>query len=97
MNNSVLIPIDLVCLHYEVKTEFVLSLQEYGLLNIVQTEEGIAIYEEQLGTLQKVLRLHNELDINREGIEVVFQLLHKIDNLEEQVRSLKSHLAIYEE
>lgn len=96
MSNSVLIPIDLICLHYEVKSEFVLSLQEYGLLNIVQTNDGIAVYEEQLSTLQKVLRLHNELELNREGIEVVFELLHKMENLEIQVRSLKSRLALYE-
>jgi hypothetical protein len=43
-----------------------------------------------------MIRIHKELDINTEGIDVVFNLLQKIDTLQNELISTKNRLRLYE-
>ena len=40
--------------------------------------------------------MHYDLDINLEGIEVINNLLSRVNNLQEELMLLKSKLKIYE-
>ena len=40
--------------------------------------------------------MHQELDVNIEGIDVVFNLLQKIDTLQKELTALKNRLNLYE-
>ena len=40
--------------------------------------------------------MHQELDVNIEGIDVVFNLLQKIDDLQNELISVKNRLRLYE-
>jgi len=44
----------------------------------------------------KNLRLHNELNVNLEGIDVVLNLLKKKRVLRDEVNALKNRLRLYE-
>ena len=43
-----------------------------------------------------MIRLHHELNVNIEGIDVVFNLLQQQLKLKEEVNTLKNKLQIYE-
>jgi hypothetical protein len=43
-----------------------------------------------------MIRMHQELDVNIEGIDVVFNLLQKIDGLQNELTALKNRLRLYE-
>ena len=43
-----------------------------------------------------MIRLHNELNVNIEGIDVVFNLLEKEKELREELNALKNKLKLYE-
>ena len=64
MENNRLIALQQLCEVYEIEVSFVYSLREYGLIQIVELEEGEFVEEEHLSDIEKLMRLHYDLDIN---------------------------------
>lgn len=75
-----LIPASELCLHYQVEMTFIHSLQEYGLLETVVQEEAVYVPASSLCALEKIMRLHFELNINFEGIDVILHLLERLQD-----------------
>jgi len=95
MENN-LIAITTLCTHYEIEFSFIDALQKTGLIQIVIIEQNQFIHEDKISDLEKMIRLHNELNVNIEGIDVVFNLLEKEKALREELNILKNRLRIYE-
>jgi hypothetical protein len=79
-----------------VDTAFFLTLEERGLINIIRIEQEIYIDIIELPRLEKISRLHDELEINVEGIEAITHLLERIENLQSEIASLENRLRLYE-
>lgn len=94
MENRTLIKIDHFCKHHEVESSFINALQERGLIQLVAVEKEIYIPEEHLPIAEKIIRLHYDLEINLEGIEVVFNLLKQINDLQEELTISKNKLRL---
>ena len=88
--NKQLILVEHFCTWHEVSPMFVQSLQEYGLVNIVLLDEKEYFEEEQLPEIEKMTRLHYEMDVNIEGIEVINNLLEKIHSLQNEIKKLNN-------
>jgi hypothetical protein len=84
------------CQHHNVQKSFLQSLQEHGLVEIKSVEQQESITEEQLPLLEKIVRLHCDMDINIEGIETIVHLLSRVQSMQEQIRALQNRLTIYE-
>lgn len=89
MENRKLILIETLCTHYEIEASFFDSLEEIGLIILVRENEETYIPEEKVTDLEKVLRLHKELDVNLEGIDVIFNLLRKVELLQTELAHAK--------
>ena len=50
----------------------------------------------QLTTLEKLVRLYYEMDINLEGIEAITFLLQKVEDMQHEITGLKNRLRLYE-
>jgi chaperone modulatory protein CbpM len=96
MNMENLIPIPELCLHYTVDLSFFTNLSEMGLLEIKTIESKQYIDSDAIYEIEKMIRMHQELDVNIEGIDVVFNLLQKIDGLQNELTALKNRLRLYE-
>ncbi|MEZ4805825.1 MAG: chaperone modulator CbpM [Bacteroidia bacterium] len=46
--------------------------------------------------LEKILRLHRDLNVNIEALDVVLNLLNKIDELQLEVNQLNNRLRLHE-
>lgn len=90
METTDLIPVDLFCEHHQVEMSFIYSLQQHGLIETILIEEKQCISADELQKLEKMTRLYYDLDINIEGIETVFHLLEKIENLQNEIRYIKN-------
>ena len=90
------IPIDLFCRQHCVAVSFINSLQEFGLIEITTIREVEYIPVSQLVETEKLIRLHNELAINLEGIDVITHLLHRIRMMQEEIRGLKNTLDLFD-
>lgn len=97
MDNQEFILIETFCQQYELEISFINSLQDYGLIEVVQVDKVNCISVNQLVEVEKIVRLHKDLEINNEGIDVVLQLLQKINNMQHEIVLLKNKLSLYED
>jgi chaperone modulatory protein CbpM len=97
MEQQEYIPLDVFCRHHHIETSFIHSLQEFGLIEIAEVEQRRYLPLSQLTEAEKLVRLHNELEINTAGIDVVTHLLQRIQNMQEKIRLLKNRLRLYED
>lgn len=84
------------CDSHEIELSFLSSLNEFGLIDIILIEEKKLIAESQLPKLEKLVRLHYDLQINLEGIDAIANLLERINGIQEENTILKNRLRLYE-
>ncbi len=96
MENKNLIRIAHFCNCYEIEFSFINTLQERGLIEVVVIENEKYISEEHLPEVEKMMRLHYEMDINMEGIEAVFNLLKQINDLQQELTAAKNKLKLFD-
>jgi hypothetical protein len=92
-----LISITEFCIHQNIEISFVSSLHEYGLIQIETVEQSPYISVNDLNRLEKMVRLHYDLDINLEGIETITNLLDRMDDMHREIVALKNRLRLYED
>ena len=97
MNTSHLIPIQTICNYYKVEMSFFNKLNDIGLIEIVTIEESPFIYQDKMNEIEKMIRMYDELDVNIEGIDIVFNLLQKIDDMQNELIDVHNRLRFYEE
>ena len=96
MNLENLVTTDEICTRYKVELTFISSLQESGLIEIVTVEQTQYIHCDKMGDLEKLMRLHFDLEINLEGLEAIHHLLQQLRELQQQNIELRNRLNLYE-
>jgi hypothetical protein len=96
METQELIIIEVFCTQYNVELALIDELNEFGLIEVVQDNGMKYIHVDKLPEVERVIRFHNELNINKEGIEVILNLLNRIDKISQQRRYLQDKLKLYE-
>jgi hypothetical protein len=92
MEDQKLVLVQTLCIYYELEASFFESLEEIGLIILVRENEEVYVPEAEVTDLEKVLRLQKELDINLEGIDVIFNLLGKVESLQTELTLAKQRL-----
>lgn len=85
------------CSCHQIDYSFIESLNEYGLVRITTIEETSVLDRDQVREVERMVRLHYDLDINLEGIDAISHLLRRVSGLQNEVRILQNRLRRYEE
>lgn len=96
METKDLILIEQFCTHHDVEFSFINSLHEFGLIEVVELNDAKYLANEQLRDVEKMIRLHYELDINMEGIDAISNLLKQIDNLQKELITTQNKLRLFD-
>ncbi|RYD88394.1 MAG: MerR family transcriptional regulator [Sphingobacteriales bacterium] len=96
MTTENLIAASKFCNYHRIEYTFISSLHEAGLIEITVIEQETFIPEHQLQRLEKMINLHQELEINIAGIEAITHLLERIEGMQQEMLKLKNKLNIYE-
>lgn len=96
MQPADMIPATEFCVHHKIELSFIHLLEQHGMIETVVIEECVFLPISELDRLEKIIRLHFELDINLEGIETINHLLQRITNMQEQIVSLSNRLKAWE-
>jgi hypothetical protein len=96
MRTDNLILLKTVSSHYQLELSFFTHLHDLGLIEIEVMEQSSYIHENQIHNLERMIRMHHELEVNPEGIDVVFNLLQKIERLQKDLNTTKNRLRLYE-
>ena len=96
MNKGKMIPVNQFCASHNIEISFISSLQDAGLIRITSLEANDYIYESYLTELEKMVYFHYDLGINLEGIETIINLLHQIDDMQNEINLLRNRLRFFE-
>ncbi len=96
METKDFIPVIKLCSHYKVEVSFFNKLNEVGLIEIIKIEKISCLHQDRINDVEKMIRLHHELNVNIEGIDIVFNLLQKMENLQSELNTLQNRLRLYE-
>ncbi|BDW93552.1 chaperone modulator CbpM [Allomuricauda sp. XS_ASV26] len=92
MKKENFISIKTFCENHGVGESFIYSMYEYEILQVQQEKEAGMLHLDDLPLLEKMVRLHHDLDINPEGIQAVHHLLGQVESLQQEVALLKKKL-----
>ncbi|WP_299667874.1 chaperone modulator CbpM [uncultured Polaribacter sp.] len=90
-----LISVEQFCTHYKVPVSFINQLQELDLIEIIRVEKTLCLPKSQIKEVEKIIRLHYELQINLEGVDAIYNLLKQVETLQEQIVRLNNKLNFY--
>lgn len=96
METGHLIPASEFCVHYNIEVSFLHTLQEYNLVPVTVVNETVFIDADDLPNVERIIHLHQDLDINLEGIDVILQLLKRLEHTQNEMLALQNKLRLYE-
>src|SRR5215510_13623619 len=87
---------DEFCASHQLEISFIHSLKDHGMIETVFVNQSLCIYAEELPRLEQIVRLYRDLDINLEGIEVINDLLERIEEMQNEIARLRKRLDFFE-
>ena len=96
MQPNHLIPVREFCVHNHVEITFIQFLAQQGLVDTVAIKQAVYIQPEQLPRLEKFVRLYQDLAIHPDDLDVVNNLLDRMEDLQHEVARLQNRLLFYE-
>ncbi|WP_020604152.1 chaperone modulator CbpM [Spirosoma spitsbergense] len=91
-----LILINEFCVYHHVEVEFVQLLEQRGLIETTTIQHATYVPSEQLPRLEKFVRLHQDLAIHPDDLDVVNELLERLEHMQQQLTQLQNRLVFYE-
>jgi hypothetical protein len=92
--NTELIIIKEYCIRNQIEPEFIIQLENEGLIQINIIENERYIHVSQMKLLDQYIRWHYDLAINIEGIDVIQNLLYRIDDMQKEILRLRERLRL---
>ncbi|HLY69993.1 MAG TPA: chaperone modulator CbpM [Puia sp.] len=96
MENENLISIAEFCRYHHVDSDFIQILEQNGLIETTMVQQSVYVQTDHLGQLEKFVRLHQELNIPAENLDIISHLLSRMENLQQEIKQLKNRLGFYE-
>ena len=94
MKTETLILVKQFCVSHDIDITFITALQNFGLIEIIVVEENQYLYPQQLKEVEKMIRLHYDLEVNLEGIDIITNLLKRIENLQIELVTAQNKLKL---
>ena len=83
------------CKHSNVEPDFILMLNEDGLIDIKMINETSCFPASQLSEIERYAHLYYDLSINIAGIDAIRHLLKRMENMQMRIRQLENELKFY--
>jgi hypothetical protein len=95
MENENLVLIAKLCTHYQVEPSFIFSLNELGIISLLEVHEERYLSVDEITQVEKMARLHYDLGINLEGIHAITSLLTQIATLQDALMVARRKLETF--
>ena len=92
-----LISVKEFCSYYNVDRDFIEQLDRNELIKLVRVKRTGFISEQTIAPLEMIIRLHNDLEVNVEGIETILHLLATLEKKNEELIRLRNQLDFYQQ
>jgi hypothetical protein len=86
-----LISIQTICRSYNISNNFVRKMEDFELIKVEYNRNPQGeILDDHIKDFERMIRLHQDLKINLEGLHAIRVLQSKIDKLEKELCELKN-------
>ena len=96
MQNELII-VSEYCSKCHIEPSFIDMLQEGGLIDIQMEEGERYLLFSQLPDVERYSRMYCDLSINMEGIDAIHHLLERLEEMQQEIHSLRSRLRLFGE
>ncbi|MBD8387512.1 chaperone modulator CbpM [Dysgonomonas sp. BGC7] len=86
-----LIIIEEYCIQSEIEPDFIIQLENEGLIEIYIVDDKRYIDSSQLRDIEQYARWYYDLSINIEGIDVIRNLLSRMTEMQEEISRLREY------
>ena len=97
METTDFISVHRVCKYYKIPEDFINRLQEFELIELKIEADNSLIHKRELKKVEKMARLHYDLEINMEGLDAITNLLDQVNSLKKEITNLNNRLRLYED
>jgi chaperone modulatory protein CbpM len=96
MENDNLISVTEFCRFHHIDIHFIKLLEQTGLIETTIVHHTLHVHADNLGKLEKFVRLNQDLDIPADNLDIVAGLLARMEYLQEEIKDLQNRLGFYE-
>ena len=82
---------------HKITTEVIHEFADFGLIEIRQIKKKPCIIAAQLEHCERAIRLHRDLGVNKEGIEIILDMRFKHAEMQQELMRLRHQIKKHEE
>jgi chaperone modulatory protein CbpM len=91
------IAVEEFCTHHGVEIMLIREFADFGLIELSVQESGEFVPDEEVSRLERMLRLFRELEVNKEGIDIILHMREELKQLRRETADLRHRLRQLEE
>ncbi|MFM1877911.1 MAG: hypothetical protein RLZZ241_777 [Bacteroidota bacterium] len=80
------------CTGHHLEESFIFQLQDLGVIRLKMAQNQAVIRRRELDKLERLVRLHRDLEINLQGLQAVQHLLEQLDEARLEIQELRQRL-----
>jgi hypothetical protein len=91
------IAIEEFCTHHGIQVTLIREFADFGLVHLQEQGEIALVPAEEIEKLERMIRLHSELGINKEGLEIILNMRDQLVSLNSELETIRYRLRQLEE
>lgn len=84
------------CERTKIENSFLSDLHDYGIIELKKIKTELYILDDDIPEIERVSRIHYDLGINLEGIDALNHMLMRLQHMENEMKTLRRRLQVYE-
>ncbi|NOX86067.1 MAG: hypothetical protein GXO86_08905 [Chlorobi bacterium] len=81
---------------HEISVTLIREFADFGLIEVRQIKNKPCIHIDDMERCERVIRLHKELGVNKEGIEIILEMRRRLEEMQKEITRMKHVLNKYE-
>jgi chaperone modulatory protein CbpM len=86
------ITVEEFCNHHGVEVMLIREFADFGLIQLSVQENQEFVAQEEISRLERMLRLSQDLEVNKEGIDIILQMREELKQLRREASQLRYRL-----
>ena len=86
------IAIEEFCTHHGIQVTLIREFADFGLVQLQEQEQKAVVPAEGIEKLERLIRLYNELGINKEGLEIILNMRDQLVSLNSELETIRYRL-----
>ncbi|WP_340066771.1 chaperone modulator CbpM [Ascidiimonas aurantiaca] len=81
------------CQTYSIDYTFVEALEESCLIRFTTIHSERCVFNKDLPLLERLTRIHKELGVNFEGVETIYYMLNRMEEMQQEILRLQNRIS----